>query len=441
MTQYLTSFSIATTDLVGLFIAVRFYSGLMTRKPISNRVKNIIFIGVLFGEIIINITTDNLNISLMVGTAAYFYIAYVFYHGKIYIKIIATVFLISFSLVSELIAAVGSTVFFGNVIPDIRNNTMLLLLGSVASQISLIIIIETIVHFRKGKASEISFKSWILIMSIPVISILLSVTSVYDPIIKNQFNNISAISCLSILYINMITFYLFDYIVKQLKENHQYKLREQLLLMQQEQYENIITGHNQVKKVRHDMLMHLIIIDAFLIEKEYDSASEYLRNLNNELDFNKIGIISDNLVVDALINNRKTRALEEGIEFKHEILIPQKLNINDMDICIVLGNILTNAIEACQRIINTQEKAISITMKYKRENLLIELKNAYNIDTIRIQDEQYISSKRYMKNNKFGIGLENVKTVIDDYGGAFQIKQLEDIFLTKIMIPDIYIKK
>ena len=121
------------------------------------------------------------------------------------------------------------------------------------------------------------------------------------------------------------------------------------------------------------MVSHLIVLDVYLGENEVDKAREYIRNLNKELDFNQRGNISSNIVVDAMINNRKARALAAGIEFKHEILIPQKLQIDDMDICVDLGNILTNAIEACQRIPENQEKSISISMKYKREKMNIQL--------------------------------------------------------------------
>jgi sensor histidine kinase regulating citrate/malate metabolism len=122
------------------------------------------------------------------------------------------------------------------------------------------------------------------------------------------------------------------------------------MLMQQEQYQNIISGYDQVKKVRHDMINHLIVLDSYLSDSQYNQAVKYIGKLSEELDLSKKGVISNNIIVDALINNSMEKAKKQNITFDYNIFIPNQLMMDDMDLCIVLGNVLDNAIEACDRI-------------------------------------------------------------------------------------------
>lgn len=438
MQNYLTSVVIMMNDVVGLFVAIRFYDNILIEKRMDKRIRAIGLIGILLAAIIVNVAIEKLNILLLVSFVVFSIIANLFYLGKVHVKLIAAIFIVIFSFLMELIAALLIVAVFGNVMQDIRQNMMLLLLGGTVSKILLLLLVEIIIRFKRRNASQVSLRSWLFIISIPIFSIVLSVTSVYEPILKNEFSDVYAISSISILYINIIVFYLFDSIVIQLNENNQVKFREKQLLMQRDQYENVIDGYNQVKKVRHDMLSHLITLDAYLNQKQYHEAVEYIHKLNKELDFNKRGIVSNNVAIDALISNRKSKAAEERIEFEAEIVIPKKLKINDMDICIVLGNALNNAIEACQRITTEKtDKQIVLKMGYKQDNVLIELKNSYDLNTIRKRNKRFISSKRYRKIDEVGIGMGNMEEIIEKYGGIYQADLQEEVFVVKIMIPDI----
>jgi hypothetical protein len=425
-----------SNHIVGLIIAIRFFNHVLTRRK-TNLV--IIFVGIIgIGlTVIFNTLFEGLLVSLTLTYIFYFFIAQLIYFGKSHVKAVACVFVVLFSFITEMLTAYLFATVFGNEIQHVREDLMHLIFGGVISKLLLMMLLEMIIRYRDRNASKISLGSWFFIVSIPGISIFLTVTSVYEPIYENAFNAISGFSCLAILYINMVAFYLFDSIVVQVDENNQYRFREEQILMQQEQYKSIIEGYNQVKRFRHDMLSHLITLEGYLVQNQNNKAIEYIGKLNNELDLKKRGLISNNIVVDALINNRKTKAGKVGIEFETEIMIPREFIIDDMDLCIILGNALNNAIEACMRLRDNQvEKIISLKMKYKRNCLLIELSNSYDISTIKKHDGRFISSKRNYKGESHGIGLGNIDEIVEKYGGTFQTELLDEMFVLKIMIPD-----
>lgn len=293
-----------------------------------------------------------------------------------------------------------------------------------------------IVRYRRRNASSVSLSSWLLIISIPIISIILAVAIVYEPVINNSYSNTAVIACLAIIYIDLIAFYLFDNIVAQVDENNVIRFREKQLLLQQHQYENIISSHTQVKKLRHDILGHLITIDGYLNENKVKEAKNYIGKLHEEIDYEKQGILSKNIIVDAIINNRKAKASQLGIEMSCDIMIPERFKIDDMDLSVILGNLLTNTIEACQRIDEGLPKYIHFEMKYKRNSILVKIRNPYNAKTIHGKNGKFMSSKSFRSRNEMGMGLENIKEVIRKYRGIFDSKLTENEFVTNLIIPD-----
>lgn len=119
-----------------------------------------------------------------------------------------------------------------------------------------------------------------------------------------------------------------------------------------------------------------------------------------------------------------------------DIAIPKKINIDDMDLCVVISNLLTNAIEACQRINDDISKHIRFIMRYKHDSIIIETINSYSSDTVNEIVGRFTSSKAFRNKGEFGMGLSNIESVIKKYNGIFDINRNENEFIVKIIIPD-----
>jgi len=428
---------LASNNIVGIVIAIRFFNSIFTKKDILkfHKIASLTLIGVV--AIVMNVLIEEVSILLIIYFAVYFLIAKLYYNGKSSIKAISSVFIVIFSILTELLTAILLSYVFSSAIDEVRNNLLHLLAGGLVSKLMLIILFEAIIRFKSRKVLPISVASWIFIISIPAMSIHLSIITVYNPILNHEVGMGPFITCMLVLYINLVAFYLFDNIIFQIAENNEYRFKERQMLMQHEQYENVISGYDQVKRIKHDIQNHLVSLNAYLRENEYQTAMDYVKKLNRELDLSEGNIISNNVVVDALINNCRIKAKQTDIEFKYDILIPDKFQIDDMDLCIALGNVLTNAIEGCARIeTHLIDKVIHLSMKYKNETLLVELNNTCDLKTIGKNNNRYLSSKRYKDNNTFGTGIGNVEVIVGKYGGFLKIDIEESIFTLKMMLSD-----
>jgi hypothetical protein len=416
---------------------MRFYDSILLKKTIPKMRKRGSLFLVLLVSIVMNYLAEYIGNSIFYAVIIYFIVGNLYYEGKKNIKAITSLFIVVFSIATELLTGILFYFIFGQVLVHLRENLLHLFLGGIVSKILLLMLVEFVIRIKNREISYVSLGSWFLILSIPVISIYLSVISVYEPIIENRYSVTSILTCLAILYINLITFYLFDSIVKQVHENNQYKFKEKQMLMQQEQYQNIISGYDQVKKVRHDMINHLIVLDSYLSDSQYNQAVKYIGKLSEELDLSKKGVISNNIIVDALINNSMEKAKKQNITFDYNIFIPNQLMMDDMDLCIVLGNVLDNAIEACDRITEVHRiKRINIAMKYNSGNIYLNVTNSYNAETIKQLNGRFLSSKGYREGNLLGIGLGNIQNIVDMYGGIFQVELDEKNFNLRIMLSD-----
>jgi sensor histidine kinase YesM len=219
-----------------------------------------------------------------------------------------------------------------------------------------------------------------------------------------------------------------------LKESE--KQMELKLLLQQKKIEDkynseILANMQNMKYLRHDIQNHISAISGYVENRNYDRAKEYLSNLYEPIKkFDEV-LHDESPVVSSIVFNKKVLAESKGIEFKADILIDKKINIEDMDIAILIGNILDNAIEACQRK-PEGKKHISLNIRFKKMYLLVECANSMEPSTIQKQYDRFFTAKK--DKNLHGLGLLNIQKVIDKYKGELRISLQEEKFLLNAVL-------
>ncbi|MFR2594163.1 MAG: hypothetical protein ACLTAS_11350 [Butyribacter sp.] len=105
-------------------------------------------------------------------------------------------------------------------------------------------------------------------------------------------------------------------------------------------------------------------------EKKYDKLLEYLNEYNAKIEVSHQLISTGNIVIDSIVTFYIHKAHINNIKFEHMLHLPQALPLTDVEICSLLGNICSNALEACQKI--TQDNVpnyIQLIIKPYRESL------------------------------------------------------------------------
>lgn len=216
------------------------------------------------------------------------------------------------------------------------------------------------------------------------------------------------------------------------KYNIVYKQQIELCTRHMREKEAVMLSY---RNARHDMKQHFTVLMEMLNNDEYELAVNYLKNQINMESLSDVGISrTNNIVIDSLINAKHSIALKEKIKFTLDIHIPMELPFEGADICILLGNILDNAIEASMKI-PEEKRYINCFMKYESNALIITLVNAFDGKLLKKRDNKIISNKEDAESH--GIGLESVRKVADKYHGSVVIDIKQETFMIKITLCDL----
>ena len=183
-------------------------------------------------------------------------------------------------------------------------------------------------------------------------------------------------------------------------------------------------------KLRHDFRHHLRTLMTLSEEGRSSELESYIRGITEINEGTRLGRITENIELDALIQYYSSLARSEGIEFKARLWLPEVIEFPIVDLCGLLGNLLENAVEACQRQ-ESGEKSIFIAGRENEGQLEFVVDNSFSGE-LKTSGEKYLSSKR----NGFGIGISSVRETVYRYGGAVNIYADNDGFHAEISLPD-----
>jgi len=229
------------------------------------------------------------------------------------------------------------------------------------------------------------------------------------------------------------------------EENHQFQKQ----LAMQELYQKELSGQlEERRKITHDFRQHLYTISGFVEQLPHTSASDtnleelkkYLNTLTTHTTSQTgmiTGAFSENTAVDVLLQYYYFCAKEHGIHIDIRFCMPQQQILPDVELCTVLGNLLENAVDACNRMpmVNESglEKSIAISSHETDGQWFILVENTY--DGIVMQKHNRFLSRKDTNFKRFGIGLESVRDIIEQHGGNLDIYPKETVFRVGITLP------
>jgi len=358
------------------------------------------------------------------------------YSGNIKTKVFAILLLMLFSIASEMISLLSIMAFNQIDSAEALNEDTLRLLGILISKIILLILTRIVCLYKKRiQYVKINITYWIAIFLIPIISTLtLYVIFIFNDRQSNQtLSPLLTLTAVGILYSNIVVFYLFESII----DKTSIKFRNNLL-EQQIQYQFIHSRENELaqketRAYRHDMKNHLIFIKDMIESNKNREATNYITNIC-DLVFNiSHEIYTGNIAIDSVLNAKSAVANMLNIEIEKTIQIPSDLKLDPIDSCILFGNIMDNAIEACSRI-ESGAKKINLFLAYKNNSLICRVTNPTD-DKIHKTGLLYFSSKKSY--SQPGIGLENIINTVKKYNGTIRTEHENRIFTLSFIIYDL----
>lgn len=182
---------------------------------------------------------------------------------------------------------------------------------------------------------------------------------------------------------------------------------------------------------RHDYHNHLQSLKAYLKLGQVAAAEKYLNELETDLTNVDQLVETGNVNLDAILNSKLSLAEKQGISINYKAAVPPKLTISDIDLCVVIGNLIDNAVEACEKIDPASgNRFLRLYIGSLKGQLYISAVNA-TTELVRRMDDEYITTKR----GNHGHGLKRINLIVEKYGGYISRKNEPGVFATEILLP------
>ena len=199
------------------------------------------------------------------------------------------------------------------------------------------------------------------------------------------------------------------------------KIEKQIASYQHElietHYREVDNMYRQIRGWRHDYRNHIQTMKVLLANGEIEAVKEYLDKLDVDLNTIDTVVKTGNTMADAILNSKISLAKSKGIEVKVDAHIPVKLKMSELDLCVIIGNLFDNAIEACEKI-ETDHRWIRIDIQQKRAMVFLKVVNSFIEQPVK-QTGLLFTTKD--NSQLHGLGLMSMKMIVDKYNGVMDV--------------------
>ncbi len=195
-------------------------------------------------------------------------------------------------------------------------------------------------------------------------------------------------------------------------------------------YAEVENMYRQMRGWRHDYRSHIQAMKAYAAVGDLQSVIKYLEKLDTDLSMVDTVIKTGNKMTDAIINSKISLARAKNIKVKADAHIPVSLTTSEIDLCIIIGNLFDNAIEASLAL-PEDKRMIRVYMDMKNTQLYMSFTNFTASGKLKKKGNIFHTSKGM----GHGFGLVRIDDIIERYGGYLSRNSEEGAFTTEILLP------
>jgi sensor histidine kinase regulating citrate/malate metabolism len=179
---------------------------------------------------------------------------------------------------------------------------------------------------------------------------------------------------------------------------------------------------------RHDYHNHIQSLKAYRTLGQNTEIDDYLNKLDEDLTSVDTVFKTGNIMIDAILNSKISLAADRKINVTATAIVPKALPVSEIDLCVIIGNLLDNAMEASLKL-NEADRIVRVYIDKFNEYLYISVTNA--MSGYINKSAGYISSK----GENHGFGLISIDKIAKKYGGHINRQNEDGVFATEVMLP------
>jgi hypothetical protein len=201
----------------------------------------------------------------------------------------------------------------------------------------------------------------------------------------------------------------------------------------QKEYFDVMTGKmDEIRVINHDFHHFIGTMQRLVEAGNLADLQHFLAEYGEKTLMEQLPVFCENMVANSIIGHYYSQAKKAEIGFEVQAHIPKEAAMSDSDLCIVIGNALENALDACKTMDSDVDKPIiSFQVTTANSLSLFKVVNTYDGNVRRV-NKKIVTTK---KGPGHGFGLQNIHKVVDRYGGDVHIDAGEHEFVVMVSIP------
>ena len=409
----------------------------MLKRKHNAVIKGFMFLSAVAAIIaIMNLAGVHYNIVFISSLVLAFLFSMIFYEGEVITKLL-TVFLLAMVILAgdQLTTGIIMLLYPGSDNPTIHQTVDLHTMGVGISSIY-IVAMETLFYCFPIRANQLTRNKSIPLLCIPISAgVVAFITNTYWNTLPYVSGWVYILPFIMFLLLIVLTLLFCRTTEKAERSQRELDVLNTQLENYGESYEAMITDMDSIRAFRHDVSHHFEAIRGLTIQEDTSAIAEYIESIQPALAVIQGVRLSENSIIDALIRQKKALAEKNGIRFTEKIFLPKHIGIPHPDICVILSNAIDNAIEACRKVTNNDERFVDISIYLRKPCMFIFIENSIAMQPIR-KNGEIISTKK--QRQEHGFGLRNIRALVDKHGGDILPEWYDNrfIFNCSIILPD-----
>lgn len=215
-----------------------------------------------------------------------------------------------------------------------------------------------------------------------------------------------------------------------LAEKRQTQLLGLKYLAVETQYKYMLENYSTKRRQNHDAVQQYTLLKKYICSDKIKEACDYIDEIQNKINVKgmKIGIGIEE--IDFILDCKITEIEKSEIRLRTDLDVCF-CPLGHDDVCVLLGNLLDNSIEAVKKIFEKERREIFLKLRTVNNIFLLEIKNPY-IGTRRMSNNKYLTTKE--DKGLHGLGLESCRSIVESYGGVMEISDENNQFIVQITI-------
>ena len=231
-----------------------------------------------------------------------------------------------------------------------------------------------------------------------------------------------------ILMMILLLYHVFWWTALKLTEGAKLQQENTLLAMEGKRYEELRNYMDETRTLRHDFRQHILVITRLSGAGKFSELQNYLRQFSEGTETNYTGYC-DNLAVDAVASYYTEFAEGQSTQIDWKMTLPHDLPMKESEYCVILGNLLENALRAVKKLSEERRKITVISSLLSETIIGLSIDNPY-CGKVKFRKNGLPISER----EGHGIGLTSVMNTVKRYDGSMNITAEKSIFSVDIVL-------